>query len=159
MSNKKRQAMRRAGVLHPRPDRVGSPLFERIPFFDSEDKLQVKYEMLRSHHSDHLTISGAAELFGYSRQAYYQIQEAFEREGLTGLLEKKRGRKGPTKCTPEVVAFLLQEKQSNPELSGRELAARLLEQRGVEVHRRTVEKIVAGLGPRRRAKRKRSKTS
>ena len=155
MADKRRKALQRAGVLHARADRVGSPLFERIPFFDPEDKLQVKYEMLRTHHADHLPISRAAQMFGYSRQAYYQIQEAFEEEGVAGLLEKKRGRKGPTKCTPQVVAFLLQEQRANPGLSGRELAERLLEQRGIEVHRRTVEKLVAGLGPTRRAKKKR----
>ena len=156
MPKNKRQVLERTGLLNPKADRVRSPLFERLDFFDAEDKLQVKYEMLRSHRTDNLPIRHAAELFGYSRQGYYQIQQAFEEEGMAGLLEKKRGRRGPVKCTPEIVAFLVREKQANPELSGRELAERLRQEKGIQVHRRTVEKIVAGLGFTRRQKKKRS---
>ncbi|MGH9382249.1 MAG: helix-turn-helix domain-containing protein [Thermoanaerobaculia bacterium] len=156
MARSKRDSLERAGALHRRPDRVRSPLFARLDFFDAEDKLQVKYEMLRSHQVDRVPVSRAAALFGYSRQAYYQIQRGFEREGVAGLWEKKRGRKGPTKCTPEIVAFLVRQKQAAPELSGRELAERLREEKGVEVHRRTVEKIVAGLPAASRRKKKRS---
>ena len=39
-------------------------------------------------------------------------------------------------------------------LTGAELAGRLLEERGVEVHRRTVEKIVAGLAGARGQRKK-----
>jgi transposase len=53
-----------------------------------------------------------------------------------------------------VVGFLVQEKQRHPELTASELAARLLEEKGVELHRRTVEKIVAGLGGGGRRKKK-----
>jgi transposase len=152
----KRQALRAARLLNPKAERVRSPLFQRLDFFDPQDKLQVKYEMLRSQELDRLPISRAAELFGYTRQAFYQIRSAFRREGMAGLLEKKRGRKGPLKCTPEVIAFVVQAKQVDPELSGRELAQRLLEERGVEVHPRSIQKIVSGLGrPRSRRKKKR----
>jgi transposase len=140
------QALERARLLHPHPDKVLSPLFERIAFFDPRDKLQVKYEMLRSHEVEGLPINRAAQLFGYTRQGFYQLQQAFREEGMAGLLEKKRGRKGPVKCTPEIVAFLVREKQLDPELSGRELAERVLEEHGLQVHRRTVEKVVKNLG-------------
>jgi transposase len=154
MSEGKRQALKRAGVLSTRAGRVSSPLFEKLTFFDADDRLQVKYEMLRSHEVDRLAISRAATLFGYTRQAYYQISHAFDEEGVAGLLGSKRGRKGPLRCTPEVVGFLVQEKQRHPELTASELAARLLEEKGVELHRRTVEKIVAGLGGGGRRKKK-----
>jgi len=134
MSERKRQALEKAGLLNTRADRVQSPLFERLEFFDANDKLQVKYEMLRSHEVDEAPISRAAELFGYTRQGYYQIRQAFEEEGMSGLVGKRRWRKGPVKCTPEVVGFLFEEKRRHPELTGRELATRLLEEKGVEVH-------------------------
>jgi transposase len=150
----KRQALKCARLLHSHPDKVLSPLFERIAFFDPNDKLQVKYEMLRSHEVEGLPINRAAQLFGYTRQGFYQVQQAFRAQGMAGLLEKKRGRKGPVKCTPEIVAFLVREKQLKPELSGRELAERVLEEHGVRVHRRTVEKVVKNLNrPRRKKKR------
>ena len=153
MANK-RQALERARLLHPHPDKVLSPLFERIAFFDSNDKLQVKYEMLRSHEVEGLPVNRAAELFGYTRQGFYQIQQAFREEGTAGLVEKKRGRKGPVKCTPEIVAFIVRQKQAEPELSGRELAERVLEEHGVRMHRRTIEKVVKNLkAPRRKKKR------
>jgi len=153
MATSKRRALERAGLLNRKAGGVRAPLFGRVAFFDADDKLQVKYEMLRSHEADGLPVSRTAELFGYTRQAYYQIRQAFDEQGMAGLLDKKRGRRGPVKCTPEVVAFLVRQKQANPELSGRELAEQLEQERGVVVHRRTVEKIVAGLGrPRRRKK-------
>ena len=155
MSDTKLQALEKAGALYKRAERVQSPLFERLDFFDARDTLQVKYEMLRSHEIDDLPISRAAEQFGYTRQAYYQIRDAFAREGIPGLAGKKRGRKGPVKCTPEVVAFLVEEKQRNRELTGEELAERLLANKGVELHRRTIEKIVAGV-PSRRSRRKKT---
>ena len=147
----KRQALRRAGLLNPKAAQVRALFFKRISFFDADDKLQVKYEMLRSHEVDRVPVSEAASLFGYTRQGFYQIQRAFEQEGMAGLLEKKRGRKGPLKCTPAVVGFLTREKQAEPELSGRELSERLFKQEGIEVHRRTIEKIVSAL-PRRKKK-------
>jgi transposase len=150
----KRQALEQARLLHRHPDKVRSPLFERIAFFDPNDKLQVKYEMLRSHEVEAVPIHYAAQLFGYTRQGFYQVQQAFRDQGMAGLLEKKRGRKGPVKCTPEIVAFLVGEKQREPELSGRALAERVLEELGVRVHRRTVEKVVKNLNrPRRKKKR------
>jgi len=154
MSETKRQALEKVGLLNTRAGQVHSPLFRRFEFFDAHDKLQVKYEMLRSHEVDKVPISRAAELFGYTRQAYYKIRQAFLKEGLSGLAGKKRGRKGPVTCTPEVVGFLLKEKQRNPELTGRELTERLLAEKGVEVHQRTVEKIVADFSASRRRKKK-----
>ena len=154
MSETKRQALEKVGLFNTRADRVQSPFFARLEFFDAHDKLQVKYEMLRSHEVDRVPISRAAELFGYTRQAYYKIRQAFQEEGISGLAGKKRGRKGPVTCTPEVVGFLLKEKQRNPKLTGRKLAERLLAEKGVEVHQRTVEKIVAGFSASRRRKKK-----
>ncbi|MBC8423546.1 helix-turn-helix domain containing protein [bacterium] len=151
----RRQALQRVRALNPKANEVASPLFQRIDFFDPHDKLQVKYEMLRAHEVDGVSVSRAAEQFGYTRQAFYQVKRAFQERGLAGLLDRKRGRKGPVKCTPEVVAFLVREKQGEPDLSGRELAERLRKHKGVEVHRRTVEKVVAQMGAARRKKKPR----
>jgi hypothetical protein len=43
----KTQALRQQGVLNPRPDAVTDPLFQSGDFFDPQDMVQVKYEMLR----------------------------------------------------------------------------------------------------------------
>lgn len=155
--DKKHQTLQYARLLHASPERVRSPLFRRIPFFDPHDKLQVKYEMLRSHEVERVSVTEAAGMHGYTRQGFYQVQRAFHEEGMAGLLEKKPGRHGPVKCTPEVVAYLVREKQKQSGLSGRELAEQLFQQRGIKVSRRTVEKVLQGMG--RRQKKKPSPTS
>ncbi len=148
----RRNALLRAGLLNPKADRVRSPLFVRLPFFDPHDKLQVKYEMLRGHAVDGVPILQVAGQFGYSRQGFYQLQDAFRADGMAGLLEKKRGRKGPLRCTPEVVGRVLAQKQAHPDLAGRDLAEWMEREHGIRVHRRTVEKIVSGLRPSSRKK-------
>ena len=46
----RRRMLEQAGLLHSRPEAVSAPLFDgREPFFLALDKVQVKYEMLRTH--------------------------------------------------------------------------------------------------------------
>jgi transposase len=152
----RREVLRRAGLFNARADKVRSPLFRHHPFFDPCDRLQVKYEMLRSHGVDGLPIRHAAEMFGFSRQGFYQLQAAFRAGSLAGLFEKKRGRKGPVKCTPDVVAFIVSTSQAHPELSAGDLGSRLERELGIAVHRRTIEKLLSGRPRPRRKKKPRS---
>lgn len=134
----RRRALEEAGLLHPRPEAVTAALFDGSrPFFLAEDKVQVKYEMLRSHHVDGLAVTRAAAAHGYSRAAFYLINSAFAETGMTGLLDERRGRKGPLKISPEIAAFI---GQADPGLSGAELAALVAREYGVSLHRRTVER-------------------
>jgi hypothetical protein len=73
----KHQILRQTGTLNPRPDRVTDQLFTDRDFFDPNDLLQVKYEMLRRVRCDDFTVRQAAQLFGFSRPSFYQAQEAF----------------------------------------------------------------------------------
>lgn len=126
------------GLLHPRPQAVTAPLFNsREPFFLSADKVQVKYEMLRAHMVEGLTATAVAEQHGYSRAAFYLILEAFEEAGMRGLLDERRGRRGPVKLTPAVLQFL---SSADPKLSGAQLAAQIEERFGLSLHRRTIER-------------------
>ncbi|MFQ5720687.1 MAG: helix-turn-helix domain-containing protein, partial [Acidobacteriota bacterium] len=78
----KRRQLREAGLLHPQPQRVQDPLFEQAPeFFDAEDHLQVRYEMLRAHLVDRDAISAVGQRFGVSRQTFYNLQGKFLAEG------------------------------------------------------------------------------
>jgi hypothetical protein len=58
--------------------------------------------MLRAHLLDGVTAAAA----GYSRAAFYLVAAAFEQVGMSGLLDDKRGRRGPVKLTAEIVEFL-----------------------------------------------------
>lgn len=134
----RRRLLEQLGLLHPRPEAVTAPLFNgREPFFLAADKVQVKYEMLRAHVVDGLTATAVAEQHGYSRAAFYLILDAFEEAGMHGLLDERRGRRGPVKLTPEVLQFL---SAADPALSGAQLVAQIEERFGLSLHRRTVER-------------------
>lgn len=133
------RALTEAGLLHPSPAAVASALFTTAGgFFLPEDKVQVKYEMLRAHAVDGVSATAAAAAHGYSRAAFYLVSAAFERSGMTGLLDERPGRRGPLKITPEILAFIA---QAPPEASGADLAGQIADRFGVELHRRTVERI------------------
>src|SRR6202790_4024431 len=70
--------LKRAGTLNPRPDSVSDPLFKKDPFFDPKDLLQVRYEMLRRHNVEGVSIVDVAAKFGVSRPTVYQAQAAFQ---------------------------------------------------------------------------------
>jgi hypothetical protein len=52
---------------YPRPDAVSDTLFKENPFFDPNDLLQVRYEMLRRHSVEGASIVDVASRFGISR--------------------------------------------------------------------------------------------
>jgi transposase len=134
----RRHALAAAGLLHPRPEAVVAQSFvSGGPFFLALDKVQVKYEMLRAHLVDGLPVVGAASQHGYSRAAFYLVADAFEEEGMHGLLDEKRGRRGPLKVTPEINAYV----RSAQHLSGAELSIEVAERFGVVLHRRTLERL------------------
>jgi transposase len=134
----RRRVLEQSGLLHPRPEAVTAPLFnQQEPFFLALDKVQVKYEMLRSHLVDGVSATAAAEQHGYSRAAFYLITTAFDESGMRGLLDEPRGRRGPIKLTPEVIEFIT---SADATLSGAQLALDVEARFGVRLHRRTVER-------------------
>lgn len=134
----KRSALAQMGMLHPKPDLVSDELFLSNPFFDPNDVLQVKYEMLRRVRIDGHTASQAAAACGLSRPTYYQTRDAFERAGIVGLLPQKKGPKRAHKLTPEVLAFVDELLATEPGLTPVELAARIRDEHGVDVHPKSI---------------------
>jgi transposase len=142
----KRRFLEEAGALHRHPDRVRAEPFRRHRFFDPLDKVQVKYEMLRACAVDGRSVVAAAHEFGFSRETYYTTLAAFEDFGVVGLADGKRGRPGPLKLTDEAVRWALELHRRRPGLSGREIAEQLADELGIEVHRRTIERLLAPAG-------------
>jgi transposase len=139
----KRRALKNAGTIHHNPELVSDELFRGNPFFDPRDGLQVKYEMLRRVRVDGHTVRRAAASCGLSRPTYYQAHDAFERDGLAGLLPEKKGPKRAHKLTPEVLHFAESELQAQPGLGPAELAKRIHQQYGVEVHPKSINRALA----------------
>jgi transposase len=134
----KHNALAQSGTLHPNPESVTDELFADNPFFDPRDGLQVKYEMLRRVRVDGYTVSRAASTSGLSRPTYYQTRDAFERNGLAGMLPEKKGPKRAHKLTPEVLAFIDAELEAYPDSRPDELVRRLKEELGVRVHPKSI---------------------
>jgi transposase len=134
----RRSALEAAGLVHPNPAAVTAALFrDDAGFFLAVDKVQVKYEMLRAHVVDGVSVTAAAASHGYSRAAFYLIAAAHAEAGMVGLLDERRGRRGPIKLTDDIVAFIA---AADPARSGADLAEEISNRFGVDLHRRTVER-------------------
>ena len=130
------RALTEAGLLHPNPDGVLAPLFTgESGFFLASDMVQVKYEMLRARLVDGLSVSEVAAAHGYSRAAFYLVA-AFDQSGMAGLIDERRGRRGPIKLRPEIVEFIRAEGGS-----GAQIAEQVADRFGVVLHRRTIERV------------------
>jgi len=146
----KAEALRRQGALNPRPDAVQDELFEQNEFFDSRDLVQVRYELVRRVHIDGRPIAETAQRFGVSRPTYYKLSGHFEREGLSGLLPRKRGPKGGHKLRPEVIEALEAARAEDPNVDSASLVALAERRFGVRVHLRTLERALARQEKKRR---------
>jgi transposase len=136
---RRQQALRAQGATHPHPEAVTDPLFRDSAFFDPNDLVQVKYEMLRSVQQEERSVVEAAQASGLSRPAFYVTQDLFQREGLPGLLPRKRGPKRPHKLSDEAMAVLAKGiQEAGKMLKGEELAALLARRFGVEAHPRSI---------------------
>ena len=144
------QRLRSQGVLHRRADDVSDELFQHSGFFDPHDLLQIKYEMLRRVENDQYPISTAAQAFGLSRVSFYEIRDAWQREGLAGLLPRKRGPHGGHKLTDEIVLYLLAEQAEDASLSAVDLTAQVQHRFGVQVHPRSIERVLNRTKKKRR---------
>ncbi|MDJ0385829.1 helix-turn-helix domain-containing protein [Streptomyces sp. G-G2] len=132
------RALEVSGLLHPNAPAVTAVPFREGGFFLAQDKVQVKYEMLRVQAVEEWDVSAAAAVHGYSRSAFYLVKAAFEAQGMAGLLDGKPGRRGPVKVTEGIVAFI---RAAPKGTSGAVLADGIEQVFGVLLHRRTVERI------------------
>ena len=146
----KRDALKRHGTLNPHPNAVTDPLVETGDFFDRDDVVQVKYEMIRRVTVDEQSVTQSAAAFGFSRPTYYQAEADFQRDGLFGLLPEKRGPRRGHKLTPEVLDFAIQLRASDPSLRPLDLAAAIQERFAVNAHPRSIEGALRRQGKKKR---------
>ncbi len=134
----RRTALESGGLVHPNPEAVRAALFgSGNSFFFALDKVQVKYEMLRSRVVDGLSVTAAAAVHGYSRAGFYLVDAGFEERGMAGLLDERPGRKGPLKLNDDISVFL---RRAPLTMSGAALSKEVESRFGVSLHRRTVER-------------------
>lgn len=138
----KLEALLEYGAVHAHPEQVRDPHFLGDEFFDARDLVQVRYEMLRRVRVEGHSITETAAAFGLSRQSFYEIQDNMEREGITGLLPRKRGPRHPRKLKIDAMAVVAAELEREPKLSSTALARRLEEVLKVHVHPRSIERAL-----------------
>lgn len=138
----KEEALKQQGVLNPQPEKVLDELFLNSDFFDPRDLVQVKYEMVRRVVKDDYPVSLAARLFGFSRPTFYQVKDAFEKEGLHGFLPRQRGPKSGHKIDQEVIGYLEELLNRDPTLRPKMLAEMVRNRYGYPVHPRSIERAL-----------------
>ena len=138
-----RSTIKSEGTLHPNPEKVRTELVTQSPFFDANDLMQMKYEMLRSVSADQQPAAAAARTFGLSRVAYYHARRQYESHGLAGLLPGRRGPKHPYKFNPEVMAFVEAQLAATSGPADWSLLSQQIKARfETQVHPRSVERAV-----------------
>jgi transposase len=142
-SDQKTLELKRTGTLNPRPNSISDTLFKENPFFDPKDLLQVRYEMLRRHSVEGVSIVDVATKFGVSRPTVYQAQSAFQQAGLSGLLPKHRGPKEGHKLSAEVIEYMRTLRAAEPGITTVACVQAIQERFGITVHRRSLERALA----------------
>jgi len=135
-------ALREHRSLNPRPERVTDPLFHQAPFFDARDLVQIKYEMVRRVEIDHAAVAPTVTAFGVSRPSFYEARAAIAREGLAGLLPRKRGPREAHKLRPDVMAFIAKRRTADPPLSPAALVPLVQKRFSIVVHARSIERAL-----------------
>lgn len=92
----KKPSLRENGCLNSAAKDVRDKKFQELEFFDPDDLVQVKYEMLRRVETEGHSVVDATRDFGYSRLAYYRTREKFEQEGVVGLVPRSEARRAGT---------------------------------------------------------------
>jgi transposase len=138
----KAERLKQNESLNIHPERVSAPHFRHSVFFDVQDLVQVKYEMLRQVSHEGTPKAQAAAMYGMSRPTLYQAMNAFNRDGVAGLLPQRRGPKGAHKLTDEVMQFVAGRQAENPTLHARALAKALRDEKHIAVHPRSIERAL-----------------
>lgn len=105
-------------------------------------KLSMLFEAARSS-SDRL--EDIAHRYGYSREHFYVIKKAYEANGADGLRNKPTGPKSDYVRTEEVKKQIVRHRFLDPE-SNCEVIAQKMQQSGVQISQRSVERTIQYYG-------------
>jgi hypothetical protein len=111
----------------------------------ADDEVTRKLAMLIAGECLGLGPVQAAQAFGYSKQRYFQLRDAFAVHGAADLVNRKPGPKRPYRRTDEAVRQVVRHRFLDPEASADVIAQRL-RQSGLPISTRSVERIIAQFG-------------
>jgi len=127
----KTDALIEEGTFNPSPEKVRDP---------------VRYEMLRRVSIDKVSVMAVSDEYGVSRPTYYQAKANFDVAGIAGLVPAKPGPYGPHKVDDEVLAVLQARLVPGEPVRARELAKLVRRELDIELHPRTIERILKKTG-------------
>jgi transposase len=116
----------------------------RLPVRDS-DEITRKLAMLYEGECEGLGPQAAAEKFGYSKQRYFQLRQAFGEQGALALHSQKRGPQTHYRRTEAVIRQVIRHRFLDPDASAAVIAQKL-NQAGWEISVRSVERILTEFG-------------
>ena len=138
----KRRVLDQNNTLNKNADKVADPKFKNIAFFDPDDIVQVKYEMLRSAQKDGAGVLKASETFGFSRITFYKTGKAFNENGLAGLIPKKKGPRRAHKLSGEVMEFVRELLERKPDIRSSGIRQEIKDRFNLTVHKRSIERAI-----------------
>lgn len=138
----KNEALIEEGTFNSSPEKVRDPKFQGSEFFDPQDVVQVRYEMLRRVSIDKVSVTEASDEYGVSRPTYYQARTNFDTAGIAGLVPAKPGPRSPHKIDDTVLAFLKARLVPGEPLRARNLAKLVRQDLDIELHPRTIERAL-----------------
>ena len=109
------------------------------------DEIARKLAMLLEGECEGLGPLRAAEKYGYSKQRYFQLRQAFQEQGALGLLSKARGPKTHYRRTDELQRQVIRHRFLDPQASV-EVIAQKLRQTGFTISTRSVTRVITEFG-------------
>ena len=110
-----------------------------------DDEITRKLLMLIEGECEGLGRSQAAQKFGFSKQRYFQLREAFAQHGALALQSQKRGPKTRYRRTAEVIRQVIRYRFLDPDASGEVIAQKLC-QSGWKISIRSVQRVIEEFG-------------
>jgi hypothetical protein len=111
----------------------------------ADDEVTCKLAMLIAGECLGLGPLEAAKAFGYSKQRYFQLRDAFAEHGAVALVNRKTGPRANYRRTDEVVRQAVRHRFLDPEASPDVIAQRL-RQSGLPISTRSIERIIEQFG-------------
>ncbi len=109
------------------------------------DELSRKLAMLIEGECEGIGPVKAANKYGLTKQRYFQLRDAYQKDGAIALLSKPRGPKTNYRRTDELQRQVIRHRFLDPNASA-DVIAQKLRQTGFVISTRSVERVIADYG-------------
>jgi hypothetical protein len=121
-----------------------------------DDPMARRFLMLLEGQCLESNVTAVAQKYGYCRQRYYQLLDAFEQDGMPALQPKKTGPKSNYRRTDETVRQVLRHLFLDPDASA-QVVAQKLRQTHFAISLRSVQRVIADYGLQKKTLRAQSR--